>query len=66
METPPWGKELASETQLAVLPLVGIWDGLLWGGGPWPIVGDFFQGWKPLPTAASASGGGLLELSLLH
>lgn len=27
---------------------------------------DFFQGWNPLPTAASASGGGLIELSLLH
>ena len=29
-------------------------------------VGLFFQGWKPLPTAASAKGGGDLLLSLLH
>ena len=28
--------------------------------------GDFFQGWNPLPTAASASGGGDLVESLLH
>ena len=28
--------------------------------------GLFFQGWKPLPTAASARGGGDLEVSLLH
>ena len=26
----------------------------------------FFQGWKLLPTAASASGGGVFEASLLH
>ena len=30
------------------------------------LVEDFFHGWNPLPTAASASGGGLLEESLLH
>lgn len=29
-------------------------------------VGLFFQGWKPLPTAASAKGGGDLLLNLLH
>lgn len=29
-------------------------------------LGLFFQGWKPLPTAASASGGGDLFDSLLH
>ena len=28
--------------------------------------GLFFHGWKPLPTAASASGGGDLLDSLLH
>ena len=26
----------------------------------------FFQGWNPFPTAASARGGGLLLLILLH
>lgn len=26
----------------------------------------FFHGWNPLPTAASANGGGLLDDSLLH
>lgn len=26
----------------------------------------FFHGWKPLPTAASANGGGLFDESLLH
>lgn len=26
----------------------------------------FFHGWKPLPTAASAKGGGLLLVILLH
>ena len=31
-------------------------------GLAWP----FFQGWNPLPTAASASGGGDMLLSLLH
>lgn len=31
-----------------------------------PEVGDFFHGWNPFPTAASANGGGLFELSLLH
>lgn len=29
-------------------------------------LGLFFQGWKPLPTAASASGGGDLFDNLLH
>lgn len=29
-------------------------------------VGLFFQGWNPLPTAASAKGGGDLLLNLLH
>lgn len=29
-------------------------------------VATFFHGWKPLPTAASASGGGVLLASLLH
>lgn len=29
-------------------------------------VGLFFQGWKPLPTAASARGGGDLLDNLLH
>lgn len=29
-------------------------------------VGLFFHGWKPLPTAASAKGGGDLLLNLLH
>jgi hypothetical protein len=27
---------------------------------------DFFHGWNPLPTAASANGGGLLDDNLLH
>jgi hypothetical protein len=27
---------------------------------------DFFHGWNPLPTAASASGGGLFDDNLLH
>lgn len=31
-----------------------------------PLDGDFFQGWNPLPTAASASGGGDLLDNLLH
>jgi hypothetical protein len=31
-------------------------------GLAWP----FFHGWNPLPTAASASGGGDMLLSLLH
>lgn len=30
------------------------------------VCGLFFHGWKPLPTAASASGGGDLLDSLLH
>ena len=34
------------------------------GAGCDPAV--FFHGWKPLPTAASASGGGLLDDNLLH
>lgn len=34
--------------------------------GPDETVGLFFHGWKPLPTAASASGGGDLLDSLLH
>lgn len=34
--------------------------------GPDEMVGLFFHGWKPLPTAASASGGGDLLESLLH
>lgn len=42
---------------------VGEWCGGEFG--PWDV-GDFFQGWKPLPTAASASGGGDFEESLLH
>jgi hypothetical protein len=29
-------------------------------------IGLFFHGWKPLPTAASANGGGDLLDSLLH
>lgn len=63
IETPPWGSELAIEAAV----LVGV-VGLLFDGipGPSPIDGDFFQGWNPLPTAASASGGGLFELNLLH
>lgn len=38
-------------------------------GECWPIVGDdglFFHGWKPLPIAASANGGGDLFDNLLH
>lgn len=35
-------------------------------GDCWPRVGLFFQGWNPLPTAASASGGGDLFDNLLH
>lgn len=37
-------------------------------GEDWPIgvVGLFFHGWNPLPTAASAKGGGDLLDSLLH
>lgn len=27
---------------------------------------DFFHGWNPLPTAASANGGGLFDDNLLH
>lgn len=48
----------------------------LWGGsepdeeeetpGEGAPCGLFFHGWKPLPTAASASGGGDLFDSLLH
>lgn len=35
--------------------------------GLWPSGGvAFFQGWKLFPTAASASGGGVFEASLLH
>ena len=30
------------------------------------LADDFFHGWNPLPTAASAKGGGLLDDSLLH
>lgn len=43
---------------------------LCWGDmpfGDWgPEEGLFFHGWNPLPTAASASGGGDLFESLLH
>lgn len=35
--------------------------------GLWPSGGvAFFHGWKLFPTAASASGGGVFEASLLH
>lgn len=43
---------------VAVVPLLEV---LLFPPPP-----DFFQGWNPLPTAASANGGGLFEDSLLH
>lgn len=45
------GRELAEET---------LFPG---EGAPW---GLFFHGWNPLPTAASAKGGGDLLESLLH
>lgn len=36
------------------------------GQGPFMVDPGFRHGWNPLPTAASASGGGLLLLILLH
>lgn len=77
MDTPPWGRdaefaELPFPADIAAVPEVGMEAEVTFGwfiaevGGPNPIAGDFFQGWKPLPTAASAKGGGLFELSLLH
>ena len=38
----------------------------LMGDGACMEEGDFFQGWNPFPTAASARGGGLLLFILLH
>lgn len=54
---------------VVVSPRAVALDGM--GLGDWGHVlldegGDFFQGWNPLPTAASASGGGDLLESLLH
>ena len=37
------------------------------GEGLWTTPGEsFFHGWKPFPAAASANGGGVLLVILLH
>jgi hypothetical protein len=47
-----------SEVRCVVLPVLPAFEPL--------VCGLFFHGWNPLPTAASARGGGDLLDSLLH
>lgn len=60
----PEAAEVAVETATAPpLDEMGLGD---WGRALLEDGGLFFHGWNPLPTAASASGGGDLLESLLH
>lgn len=49
---------VAAEPIFVILPVGECW--------PTAALGLFFHGWNPLPTAASANGGGDLFDNLLH